>query len=158
MTHTKGSCAQGYAALSASALRQGLLVWLQQHLEGGLSQCIPRPSLSDLLTAHEEAVTLLVLSPQLKTCPSTWSLWGKPGIRSPQRFVSAVQLHSSSMYRQRLQAPVCLSETLAVLAHRSHRAGWPHRGSRSCKSAVWDVLMYLFCTDLHSWSDQLDLT
>lgn len=30
--------------------------------------------------------------------------------------------------------------------------------THSCKLVIQDVLMYLFCTDLHSWSDQLDLT
>lgn len=75
-----------------------------------------------------------------------------------QKFVSVVQLHSSIMRWQHLQAPVYTSETLAVLVPHSHGAGWPHRGSRSCRLAIWDVLIYIFCTDLHSWSDQLDLT
>lgn len=100
----------------------------------GLS--IPRPSLSDL-PAREQAVTLLVLSPQLKTYPLTRSLWGKPGIQSPQKFVYAVQLHNSIMCWQHLQAPVCSLKMLAVLVCHFPRANWPHRRLVAHTAASW---------------------
>lgn len=123
------------------------------------SQCIPRPSLSDL-PAHEQAVTLLVLSPQLKTYPLIRSLWGKPGIQSPQKFVYAVQLHSSIMCWQHLQAPVLVGDAgspgVSLLQGRlaTQKASCTH----SCKLVIQDVLVYLFCSVLICTAGATSLT